>query len=126
MKALKAMRVKFNFGDIWVSPYLHILLSREDEIIVARCLEFTVSSHGDDEKEALGNLAEAVKEYILSAIENDAVNTIYDPVHGKYWRIFNELEAKQVNTKLKRSLKKSIPSILEDKAVTFSSEISYA
>ncbi len=125
MKAIKAIRAKFNIGNVWVSPHLHILLSQEDEIMVARCLEFTVSSHGNDEREALDGLAGVVKEYIFSAIENDAANTIFDPAHSKYWRMFNELEVKQAKEKLRKSLKKSITSI-EGKAIALPSEISYA
>lgn len=125
MKALKAIRVKFNIGDVWINPYLHILLSHEDEVVVARCLEFTVSSHGNNEREALDALAIAVKEYIFSAIENDVANTIFDPTHSKYWRMFNELEVKQAKGKLKKSLKKSLPAI-ESKVNALSSEISYA
>jgi hypothetical protein len=55
----------------------------------------------------------AVNEYILSALENDIINAIYDPAHSRYWRMFNELEARQVNMQLKRSLKKSVSAILQ-------------
>jgi len=126
MKAIKAMRIRFNFGDSWTSPYLHILLSQENEVIVARCLDFTVSSHGNNESDALNSLTEAVKECIISAAENDALDSIYDPSHSKYWRMFNELEAKQVNARLTKSLRKSIPSIIADKSAVLSSEVSHA
>jgi len=46
MKTLKAMRIKIKIGDLWVSPNLHVLLTKEDDVIVVRCLDFTVSSHG--------------------------------------------------------------------------------
>ena len=95
MKAIKAMRVRFNFGDTWTRPYLHILLSQEDEVIVARCLDLTVSSHGVEESDALDSLTGAVKEYIISAVENDALDSIYDPSHSKYWRMYNEMEARK-------------------------------
>ena len=92
MKAIKAIRAKFKVNDIWESPALHILLTHEDNVIVARCLDFTVASHGIDEREAMNAINEAVNEYILSALENDIINEIYDPAHGKYWRMFNELK----------------------------------
>ena len=126
MKAIKAIRAKFKVNDIWESPALHILLTREDNVIVARCLDFTVASHGSDEREAINAVTEAVKEYILSALENDVINAIYDPAHGRYWRMYNELEAKQVNMQIKRSLKKSVAAILQNKSNQSSIEISHA
>ena len=95
MKVKKAIRAKFKVNKSWESPSLHILLTREDDAIVARCLDLTVSSHGNDEMDAINSLSKAVKEVILSAIENDVIGDIYDPAHSKYWRMFNEAEAKQ-------------------------------
>ena len=126
MKAIKAFRAKFIVDNLWESQPLHILLTSEDRVIVARCLDFTVASHGNEEKEAMNSLTEAVKEYILTALENNAINTIYDPAHGKYWRMFNELEAKQINIQLKRTLKKSVSAILENKSANSSVEIRHA
>ena len=96
MKSVRAERIKVKIGDLWESPLLHILLIKEDDVVVARCLDFTVSSHGEDQKDALKSLADSIKEYVLTALENKAINTIFDPAHGKYWRMYNELEAKQV------------------------------
>jgi len=107
MKALKAMRIKIKIGDMWKSPDLHVLLTCEDDMFVIRCLDFTVSSHGKDEKDALKSLAEAIKEYILTSIENSNIENLYDPAHNKYWRAFNELESKQLSKNLKRSLSRS-------------------
>jgi len=98
MKAKKAIRAKFKINKLWESPPLHLLLTREDDVIVARCLDLTVSSHGNDERDALESLTEAVKEAILSAIENDVIAEIFDPTHSKYWRMFNEAEAEQINS----------------------------
>lgn len=108
MKALKAQRIKIKIGELWLSPMLHVLLTRENEVIVARCLDFTVSSHGANEREALKSLSEAIKEYILSSIEVGDTDNLFDPAHNKYWRMFNELEAKKLRTNLKRSLTKLI------------------
>ena len=107
MKALKALRIKISIGNIWVSPVLHALLTKEDDVVVARCLDFTVSSHGEDEKDGLKSLAEAIKEYILTSIEDSNIDNLYDPAHSKYWRMFNELEAKQLHKNFKKSLSKS-------------------
>ena len=126
MKAIKAVRAKFKVDDLWESPALHILLTREDNVIVARCLDFTVASHGNDEREAINAITGAVNEYILSALENNVINAIFDPAHGRYWRMLNELEAKQVNTQLKRSLKKSVSAILQNESTRSTIEISHA
>jgi hypothetical protein len=87
-------RIKAKIGDLWESPLLHVLLTKEDDVVVARCLDFTVSSHGEDQKDALKSLADSIKEYVLTALESKGINTIFDPAHGKYWRMYNELEAK--------------------------------
>jgi len=70
MKGMKAKRIKFKIGSLWESPALHILLTKENDVIVARCLDFTVSSHGKDGKEALKSLADSIKEYILTAVDH--------------------------------------------------------
>ena len=107
MKSLRARRIKINIGDLWESPALHILLTKEDDVIVAKCLDFLVSSHGINEKDALESLADSIKEYVLTAGENDAIGNIYDPAHSKYWRMYNELEAKQTAGQMKKALKRS-------------------
>lgn len=125
MKGLKARRVKIKVGNLWETPALHILLTKEDDVTVARCLDFTVSSHGKDEKEALKSLADSVKEYVLTAVENNTVHTISDPANGKYWRMYNELESKQSTDKLKRSLRKSFKSLTDKELSELSTEITY-
>jgi len=125
MKGLRASRIKIKIGNLWETPVLHILLTKEDDVVVARCLDFTVSSHGTDEDEALKSLAESTKEYVLTAVENNATDIVYDPANGKYWRMYNELEAKQSVIKLKRSLKKSLGSVANEKISESTAEISY-
>ncbi|MDY0042728.1 MAG: hypothetical protein RBS57_20645, partial [Desulforhabdus sp.] len=85
-----------------------------------------VSSHGKDEQEALDSLAAAIKEYLLTAVENDAIDTIFDPAHGSYWRLYNELEARQTMGKVKKTLKKSLQSISRDKIEKSAAEVRYA
>lgn len=126
MKGIRAHRIKIKVGNIWESPLLHILLTKEDDVIVSRCLDFTVSSHGKDEREALNSLAECIKEYVLTAVENDAIDTIFDPAHSKYWRMYNELETKQSNSNLKRTLKRSFKSVSNENIRKSTAEISYA
>lgn len=126
MKSLGAKRIAIKVGDVWETPILHILLTREDSVVVARCLDFSVSSHGTDEKDATESLAGAIKEYVLTAIENSAVDTIFDPAHSKYWRMFNEIEAKQSMSSLKRSLGKTAISNKSDSMRKASTQIIHA
>ena len=126
MKGIKAHRIKIRFEKIWESPLLHILLTKEDDTVVARCLDFTVSSHGVDEKDALKSLADSIKEYVITAVENDAVDTIEDPAHSKYWRMYNELESKHSIGIIKRSLKKSLQSVPKEMINRSPAEINYA
>jgi len=116
MHSLKALRVNLKLGNLFESPPLHVLLTDEEGIIVARCLDFTVSSHGCDDNDALKSLAESLKEYILTSIEDGSVSNLYDPAHNKYWRMFNEQEGRQkkqtlINSLLNSSLKKFEPEL---------------
>jgi hypothetical protein len=126
MKGMRAHRIKIKVGNLWESPILHILLTKEDDVIVSRCLDFTVSSHGKDEKDALESLADSIKEYVLTGVENDSIDTIFDPAHSKYWRMYNELEAKQSSNKLKRTLRQSFKSVPNENIQKSTAEISYA
>lgn len=123
---MRAHRIKIKVGNLWESPILHILLTKEDDVIVSRCLDFTVSSHGKDEKEALESLADSIKEYVLTAVENNSIDTIFDTAHSKYWRMYNELEAKQSSNNLKRTLKQSFKSVSNENIQKSTAEISYA
>jgi hypothetical protein len=126
MKGMRAHRIKIKVGNLWESPILHILLTKEDDVIVSRCLDFTVSSHGKDEKESLESLADSIKEYVLTAVENNSIDTIFDTAHSKYWRMYNELETKQSSVNLKRTLKQSFKSVSNENIQKSTAEISYA
>lgn len=126
MKTLKAERMKVKLGQYWESPVLHILMTHEDDVVVARCLDFTVSSHGKDEQEALASLAEALREYILTAVENRSVDTIFDPAHGKYWRMYDEAEARKSMKAIEESLQRSLASLKGEAIVESTLEISNA
>ena len=126
MKGLSAKRIQFQLGETWKSPDLHVLLTQEDSVIVARCLDFTVSSHGENERDALQSLGDAIKEYLLTAIEENAMDVIFDPAQNKYWRMFNEIEAKTTLGNLKRSLNKSAKILTFDKVKELKPVIHYA
>ena len=126
MKGISARRIKVKLGEVWESPKLHILFTKEDEVIVARCLDFTISSHGENEKEALESLGAALKEYILTAVDDKAGDILYDPAQNKYWRMFNDLEARTNVAYLKKSLNKSLKFFTGDTAREIRPEISSA
>ncbi len=67
-----------------------------------------------------------LKGICLTAVENDAIDTIFDPAHGKYWRMYNELETKQSSRSLKISIKKSLASVSSDNLQQSTAEINYA
>ena len=126
MKTLGTKMIKLKIGRNWETPYLHILLTREDDVVVARCLDFTVSSHGQNEEQAIEALGEAIGEYIQNAIENDSIEQIYDPAYGKYWRMFNEEVARDTGKELAKSLRKSLRSLKAENFRDSGITISYA
>ena len=103
MKGIKAVKCSIKIGDLWKSPILHILITREDEVCVARCLDFTVSSHGDSPKEALEAVKLSIIEYARHAFENNIADQMIDPAPDRYWTLFKELELKEERAKIKRS-----------------------
>ena len=126
MKGFGARRIRVKIAEVWQTPALHVLLTHEDDVVVARCLDFTVSSHGENEREALTSLAEAIKDYVLTAIENNAVDVIFDPAQGKYWRMFNEIEARRSASEFKRSINRSLKEFNFEVLQKSVAEISYA
>ena len=126
MKGIRARRIKVKLGEVWESPNLHVLFTREEDVIVARCLDFTISSHGKNEKEALESLGAALKEYILTAVEDKSIDILYDSAQNKYWRMFNDLEARTNIADLKKSFNKSIKFFTIDSAKEIRPDISYA
>ncbi|MDI6793891.1 MAG: hypothetical protein QME81_13680 [bacterium] len=103
MKGIKAIKCSIKIGDLWKSPILHILITREDEVYVARCLDFTVSSHGDSLKEALEAVKISIIEYVRHAFENNITDQIVDPAPDRYWILFKELELREERVKIKKS-----------------------
>jgi len=71
---------------------LHILLTEEDGVIVARCLDFSVSSHGENEQDALDSLSDSIVDYLDYAIQRGVFADIIDPEEEQLWRIFQDLK----------------------------------
>ncbi len=106
MKPLKALK---GYLKNWDNFQLHILLTKEDDVIVARCLDFSVSSHGHNETDALDSLTESIKDYINYAVEKEAFNNIIDPDEEILWEVYRKLELQNAMVtfqKMANSLKK--------------------
>mgnify|MGYP000249403229 CR=1 FL=1 len=88
MKPVKALTGKIE--DVH-NLQLHILLTEEDNVIVARCLDFSISSHGENEMDALDSLSDCIKEYLDHAIKKNALNEVIDPEDKNYWGIYTKL-----------------------------------
>jgi predicted RNase H-like HicB family nuclease len=73
------------FGNL-LGLHLHILLTEEDDVVVARCLDFSVSSHGEDEKDALLSLSDSIQDYLSYAIQQGNLTKIIDPEEEIFWR----------------------------------------
>ncbi len=82
---------------------LHILLTEEDGIIVARCLDFSVSSHGEEEHDALASLSDSIIDYLDYAIQRDAFQEIIDPEEEQFWRMFQDLKLRDEIERTKTS-----------------------
>ncbi|RKZ92714.1 MAG: hypothetical protein DRR19_03360 [Candidatus Parabeggiatoa sp. nov. 1] len=102
MKPLKAL--KGYIRDL-SNLELHILLTFEDEVIVARCLDFSVSSHGNTEGDALASLADSLKNYLNYALEKEAFNEIIDPDEDQFWKIYQKLELQNETIKFQEIAK---------------------
>jgi hypothetical protein len=106
MKPLKALKA---YLKNWENFQLHILITKEDDVIVARCLDFSVSSHGNNETEALDSLTESIEDYLNYAVENEAFNNIIDPDEDRLWVVYRKLELQDemmTFQKMANSLKK--------------------
>ncbi len=101
MKPVKALT-----GTIDKAPdlKLHILLTEEDNVVVARCLDFSISSHGENEEDALASLTDSIKDYFDYAIKNNTLDKVIDPDEKNYWDIYRELELKSESFIIKEKI----------------------
>jgi predicted RNase H-like HicB family nuclease len=99
-------------------PPLHILFTKEDGVVVSRCLDFSISSHGEDIEEAKEAIGEAIVEYLEHAIENDAFDELFDPDLEIYWKLYRELELKLEAEEFKKNLEK-IKEVIQKKELVY-------
>lgn len=73
-------------------PPLHILLTEEDGVIVIRCLDFSISSHGDTIKKARQSMNSTLMDYLKYAIQNNSLDNLFDPDLKEYWDMYHQLQ----------------------------------
>jgi hypothetical protein len=114
---MEAKPLKTLIGTIKHFPelYLHILLTEEDGLIVARCLDFSVSSHGENEADALASLSESVKDYMDYAVGRGAFDEIIDPDDENLWNVFWKQKLKEQSAIIEKNVRnikeKGLPEI---------------
>jgi len=95
-------------------PPLHLLFTEEDGVIVARCLDFSISSHGETIEEALESISSSLIDYITYNLENADIDNLFDPELREYWDMYRELEIKQERQSFKEHFKKVQKNILNE------------
>lgn len=95
-------------------PPLHLLFTEEDDVIVARCLDFSISSHGETIEEALESINSSLIDYIKYNLENGDTDSLFDPEVKEYWDFYRELELKQEKKSFKEHFKQVEKSVLNE------------
>jgi predicted RNase H-like HicB family nuclease len=111
MKGIKALKCYISKE----MPPLHILFTEEDDVVVVRCLDFSISSHGQTIEEAKESINDAIIEYIEYAITNKSIDNLFDPDLKEYWELYRDLEIKLEKENFTRNSEKIKRCILEKK-----------
>ena len=74
---------------------LHLLFTEEDDVIVVRCLDFSISSHGETIEEALESINSSLVDYITYNLENSDIDSLFDLELQEYWDIYRDLEIEE-------------------------------
>ena len=109
MKPLRAVRC-YAVKEL---PPLHILFSEEDGVIVARCLDFSISSHGETLNEAMESINSALMDYMEYGIEHGAGDSLFDPDSEEYWDAYRDLEFEEKKRSFGEHLAEIRKSVLE-------------
>ena len=64
---------------------------------------FSISSHGENESEALASLSDCIKDYLDYAVNNSALDEIIDTDDEQFWKIYRELELKNESSRIVRN-----------------------
>ncbi|MCI0494162.1 hypothetical protein L0Z72_04075 [candidate division KSB1 bacterium] len=98
-------------------PPLHLLFTEEDNVIVVRCLDFSISSHGETINEALESMNSSLVDYIKYNMENGNIDSLFDPDLKEYWGMYRELELKQEKERFKEHFEKVEKSFLDEELI---------
>ena len=101
MKSIKSMKC-YAFKD--AAP-LHLLFTEEDGVIVVRCLDFSISSHGNTVEEAIESINSAMTDYIQHGIEEGDIDSLFDPDLEEYWELYRELEIEEERKSFRARIK---------------------
>ncbi|MFQ6072093.1 MAG: type II toxin-antitoxin system HicB family antitoxin [Methanosarcinales archaeon] len=66
--------------------HLTVLIEKDEDHYSARCLEFNLAADGNSVEEVIDTMKDLVVDYISYAIENDKVDSMFDPSPKKYYR----------------------------------------
>ncbi len=110
MKPLKSMKCYISKE----LPPLHLLFTEEDDVIVVRCLDFSISSHGETVEEALKSINSSLIDYIKYNLEHSDIDSLFDPDLKEYWDLYRELEMKQEKKSFKEHFKEVEKNVLNE------------
>ncbi len=61
-------------------------------MVVARCLDLSIASHGENEAEALASLGDSIKDYVEYALKQGSLDNVIDPAEDEFWDIYKKKE----------------------------------
>lgn len=67
---------------------LRVVFYREDEAIIAHCLEFDLLGDGPTHREAIERLAEAIRIQVKEGVETGNLANLFTPAPGEFFRMF--------------------------------------
>ncbi len=110
MKPIKSMKCYISKE----LPPLHLLFTEEDDVIVVRCLDFSISSHGETIEEALESINSSLVDYITYNLGNSDIDGLFDPELKEYWDLYRELEINQEKKSFREHFKQVEKSVLNE------------
>lgn len=113
MKPLRAMKCYISKE----LPPLHMLFTEEDGVVVVRCLDFSISSHGGTIEEATESINTALIDYIKYGTKEGDIEDLFDPDLKEYWEIYQELEIEKEKDYFARHFREMEEAIIEERLV---------
>lgn len=75
--------------------HLDVLITKEEDLYVAHCLQLDLVATGETLEEAKRNLLDVVEVQINYAFQHDNLEHLFRPVPGEVWKKFFELKSKR-------------------------------